>query len=459
MHSRRRFLQSSLTIALVPLLSRLAFADGPPVAVDVVTRPSWGTFRRGPLYSVFVDTIGRMRQNTNARDPNSWLYWANVHQNFCPHGVPYFLAWHRGYLKLFEQKLREIARNNALVVPYWDYYADPSMPREFLDPSSPLFMSRRVNSNVRASLSLDPFANQIVNFPRGTNNAFEPLLESRPHNGVHNIIGGIMGGLQSPQDPIFWVHHANIDRLWAAWVRADSGRTMPPPSSPYWSGIFEYAPGVTLPRNATISTIGLGYKYENENMPNKIPSENAPRRPPLLKLKAMSPQLLSAKILGGGEQLSLDQKSVSVEVPVSVQQQPRLRKLLQASPQTTAANASTVRVVLDGVSLTDLGKSGGYFYKVYINLPEQGDGEHSDSEYLLGTLGPFEIAGLQHHAEHNGGKVQLSFPATEALQDIKPEKMDKLTVSFVRVDGETPVNGTVINIRQFRVEVNDAPVQ
>ncbi|MBE1161395.1 tyrosinase family protein [Dyella acidiphila] len=459
MNSRRRFLKSSLTVAMIPLLPDIAFADEPraAAAAATVTRPSWSVFRSGPLYSVYVETIRKMRANTNASDPNSWFYWANVHQNFCPHGIAYFLAWHRGYLHLFEQKLREISRNNALIVPYWDYYTDPKMPNEFLDTSSPLYIAGRRNNNVHASLSLDPFANNVINFPQGMGNAFEPSVESRPHNAVHNIIGGVMANLQSPQDPIFWVHHANIDRLWAAWVKAGGGRTMPAPSSSYWSGIFNYAPGVTMPRNVTISTVGLGYQYENENMPNRIPPAVAPARPPLIKLKALAPKLLGAQTLGGGEQLSLDQKSVSVEVPVSVQQQPHLRTLLKASSQAANANPATVRVVLNGVSLTELGQSGGYYYKVFIDLPERANTEHGESDYLLGTLGPFEIAGLQHHAEHGGGQVQLSFPATDALQQIKPEKLDKLTISFVRVDGDNPVNGTVINIKEFRVEADNAP--
>lgn len=37
------------------------------------------------------------------------------------------------------------------------------------------------------------------------------------HNAVHNNIGGDMLAATSPNDPIFWLHHCNVDRLWAAW--------------------------------------------------------------------------------------------------------------------------------------------------------------------------------------------------------------------------------------------------
>src|SRR4029077_12843491 len=42
-------------------------------------------------------------------------------------------------------------------------------------------------------------------------------LESLPHNMVHNNIGGWMPSAVSPRDPIFFMHHCNIDRIWAVW--------------------------------------------------------------------------------------------------------------------------------------------------------------------------------------------------------------------------------------------------
>ena len=48
------------------------------------------------------------------------------------------------------------------------------------------------------------------------------------HNGVHLWVGGIVGKRQgtmdlntSLNDPVFWLHHANIDRLWQAWMEAN----------------------------------------------------------------------------------------------------------------------------------------------------------------------------------------------------------------------------------------------
>ena len=44
-----------------------------------------------------------------------------------------------------------------------------------------------------------------------------PQITSRTHNRGHNFIGGHMSSGFSPNDPIFLLHHANVDRLWARW--------------------------------------------------------------------------------------------------------------------------------------------------------------------------------------------------------------------------------------------------
>lgn len=48
---------------------------------------------------------------------------------------------------------------------------------------------------------------------------------SSPHGYGHNGIGGVMSDVwASPSDPIFWMHHAFIDRAWASWQALDSKR-------------------------------------------------------------------------------------------------------------------------------------------------------------------------------------------------------------------------------------------
>jgi hypothetical protein len=57
-------------------------------------------------------------------------------------------------------------------------------------------------------------------------------LELQPHNVVHSALGGLMGDpLTAAQDPIFWLHHANIDRLWNRWLQKGQGRADPTDSA------------------------------------------------------------------------------------------------------------------------------------------------------------------------------------------------------------------------------------
>jgi tyrosinase len=62
-------------------------------------------------------------------------------------------------------------------------------------------------------------------------------LEGMPHNLVHNCIGGVgpldpgpygnMTNFLSPVDPIFFLHHANMDRLWDVWTRKQKNLRLP----------------------------------------------------------------------------------------------------------------------------------------------------------------------------------------------------------------------------------------
>jgi tyrosinase len=63
------------------------------------------------------------------------------------------------------------------------------------------------------------------------------ILEGLPHNKVHNCIGGVgavdpgpygnMTNFLSPVDPVFFLHHSNMDRLWDVWTRKQQALGLP----------------------------------------------------------------------------------------------------------------------------------------------------------------------------------------------------------------------------------------
>lgn len=81
--------------------------------------------------------------------------------------------------------------------------------------------------NPDITLSFNSAKTPSHNTPPGANSF--SILEGYPHNKVHNYIGGVgpldpgpygsMTNFLSPVDPIFFLHHSNMDRLWDVWTR------------------------------------------------------------------------------------------------------------------------------------------------------------------------------------------------------------------------------------------------
>jgi tyrosinase len=402
-----------------------------------------------------------MKANTDETDPASWAYWDDVHMNNCPHSIPYFFAWHRGYLYYFEQQLRTVSGDNAMTLPYWDYYSYPIIPSEFLDSATgnPLYVTGRINSDVRIALSMAPFSPTIDSFQRGTSNSYEESFESAPHNPVHDVIGGWMADMQSPNDPIFYLHHANVDRLFDGW--AGSATNYPSPTDPYWSDFFTYAPGLTLARSDTYEPSLLNYQYDNSSLPQALPpsaqrgriirvqAQRAPiqGRPPIGNFPATPARQISAnrRSLGGAANVKLNHNSVSVLIELTDSNAEVLRSAV--SGRTAFAN-----VVFDGLAVYALGKVGGYFYKVYANLPLTGDADTGSRSRFLGTVGPFEASAAQHHA---GGALILS--ATDVFHRMTPAEFKQIVVSVIRVDGTNSPRGDVMSVREVRIELSSNP--
>ncbi|MEO7190593.1 MAG: tyrosinase family protein [Vicinamibacterales bacterium] len=170
----------------------------------------------------------------------------NMHGSMGEVGLYRFLAWHRRYLVEFERQLQRadhLLRPTAtqkLAVPYWRWQDPfPTWMAGFLparNPQNNQTPPARKNaappskaSAADIALIVNGFAAQRTRLP-GENDytKFTWAVEgwgSRPdgtglpaHNHGHSWIGGIMNNTStSPTDPMFWLHHAEVDRLWHAW--------------------------------------------------------------------------------------------------------------------------------------------------------------------------------------------------------------------------------------------------
>lgn len=73
---------------------------------------------------------------------------------------------------------------------------------------------------------------------------------------LHGLVGGTMGTASSPADPIFWLHHGFIDKLFADWQILNPAATHPNPSE-----ILKPSPIMTKTNAQVWSTLSLGYIY------------------------------------------------------------------------------------------------------------------------------------------------------------------------------------------------------
>ena len=185
------------------------------------------------------------KQTFPPSDPRSYLSWkklASVHAESCQHMNSLFLPWHRLYLNYFENACRFALQDPTFMLPYWDWTEKSSLPPEFYDLKE-LASKRNLARDARLP---DEFINgKLLKKIVGINDFYAfysgvsptvfaqsdmmtSLLEGNCHNAVHTALGGEMLGANAPLDPIFWLHHANLDRIWASWYKLHPSAVLPP---------------------------------------------------------------------------------------------------------------------------------------------------------------------------------------------------------------------------------------
>jgi hypothetical protein len=192
------------------------------------------------------------------------------------HKSPMFFPWHREFLRQFELDLQAVSGDSNLTLPYWNWtkdqsMADPGFPfiDAFLGPDGDDTNSDKVMSGefakingwnlnvtvpgvpdadgalrrrfgeelsgtgwsglpsataVRNCLGITTYDSSPWNRLSSESTSFRNTTEgwvgpSGIHNVVHVWIGGSMGPSTSPNDPVFFLHHNNIDRMWAVWMQ------------------------------------------------------------------------------------------------------------------------------------------------------------------------------------------------------------------------------------------------
>jgi len=208
----------------------------------------------------------------------------------------YFLPWHRLMLNQFEGVIREVLHDETFTLPYWNPVtgndADLVLPAVFRAPGTTLYNGTRwpwVNGGERIDilyrdwLSLDALNEDFyIDSPTGSH-GFNPKLDTNPHFLTHLAVGGDMADFATVGgDPLFYLHHANLDRIWESWNRL--GHTNPTDPK-YLNRTFAYGDRsgkrVDLPVTSADRVAQLGYEYdayEKAPKPQHLTTEEAAAR-------------------------------------------------------------------------------------------------------------------------------------------------------------------------------------
>jgi tyrosinase len=215
------------------------------------------------------------------------------------HRGPAFFPWHRQALRELEIELQRL--DPSVEIPYWPWEnegagwrtapiwnrvggnGDPNQGNRittgpFASWTSIIFDNATGSFVPRAGI-IRQFRNVAMPSPTArptrydvspwsesssTTASFRAFIESA-HDTVHVNIGGDMGVATSPNDPIFWLHHCNVDRLWARWQsRWGLQNYQPTAGGPPGHNIddvmqFHLSPSVRI--NSTLDWRAMGYSY------------------------------------------------------------------------------------------------------------------------------------------------------------------------------------------------------
>lgn len=212
-------------------------------------------------------------------DERGFWYFAGWHGEpfgWCQHHTDLFLPWHRAYLYYLELALQE--RVPGVTLPWWDWTRESGPPTAYAEDDAadgqpnPL-LARRVRvyrsgvdqqapprepgqAATEGKVPPLPYDSRWERAMQAdTFESFQRAIESI-HDDVHVWTGGIMASVQwAGYDPLFFAHHAMVDRAWRIWQYRHPG-ALPR------QGLLDVAlqpNGITV--RQTLDVEQLGYEY------------------------------------------------------------------------------------------------------------------------------------------------------------------------------------------------------
>lgn len=453
-----------LGVASITAFSNLTWGGTKPVnaaAHETRIRHNAASDPGKEMLKLYAKAVENMRQSAMAGSSSDWTYQWYVHHvrpdqskqqaidlmytdpsdprrkladltwSTCQPHVPGsiqddFLPWHRAYVYVFEQIVRAACGDDSFTLPYWDYTNDAVIPKEFRSPDDPEFASLYIDNRNDGVNDGQPISNRLIldsmnqkeyrESSDGVLQGFNKMLDRGLHGNVHVDTGDNDNMGQVPwaaRDPIFWLHHCNIDRIWAGWNAIDTSRENPSDST--WrdrSHAFTDKDGNQQNfRNEDVTSTDL-LNYGFDELPKPPP-------PALLVAGGSTPQ--------DSEPVPLARSTEAVSLatgPVTL----TLARPLTASggPLTAIPSAGTKRYLI--LSDVTAKVAPGTNYDVHANRPgEEGEG------YYLGTINFF-----------GAGMMPLDFVLDVTEQLAGETNVDPLQFTFIPTRPADPNNDAQI---------------
>jgi tyrosinase len=265
------------------------------VALQVVTegRSTFGVLKaRENASQLSDDALGRFTAALQAvmdrpddRGFQFFAGWHGVPFDLCQHANPLFLPWHRGYLYHFELALQDV--DPDVTLPWWDWMNEAGLPGPYSDrpelagaeirPFGVLAQPQWPQETVRdpgAPQEPAPLAPPLGAQPASQTQTINDWLMGSPswtqfrdrlerlHNNIHVWVGGTMTDPNwAAYDPLFWAHHAQVDRLWRIWQHNNPGGV---PPAALRATIMTFAKAPSLRVEDVLDVKALGYEYAGQ---------------------------------------------------------------------------------------------------------------------------------------------------------------------------------------------------
>lgn len=252
------------------------------------------------------------------------------HYQGAMHWGPAFLPWHRHFLLEFEKALQRVLADAQFAIPYWPWHLDGNKPAN-QQAASPIWAANCMGgggSGAGGVVRTGPFAfnpanpntfrvrisgdfNQpLQNVNRGLRRALpsslgslattqkvkasiaKPVYDLAPwfaapsggfrgdhesdHGMVHMWVGGDMTTSTSPNDPVFYLHHCNIDRIWEAWKKRNPTKPYLPAANATGTNLIGHRAGDRIasifPNPPKISELwNVSAKYTYDTLADLVP--------------------------------------------------------------------------------------------------------------------------------------------------------------------------------------------